>query len=596
MLFYYEFLLGLSICFTLIYAYIWHKRFDVNITLIFLLVPLSNLANVAVARSENINEAILGTKITYITGCFTILFIMFTILELCHFTIPKALQGSLVAVSMLLYLPVLTIGDSDIFYKSVDYTTKNGVSMLTGKEYGVFHTILYVWIFICFAVCIISLIYSHIRRNDVSHKIIYLLIVPVIVAMVSFFGGRMITKEIELIPAAYVFSQIFYLLIAYKLELYDINDSGLESLVQKGDTGFISIDFRLRYLGSNETAKEWLPFLKDLHVDSFINKDPKHRETILSWIQQFNEGKIDKDNQIHYRSQDGERVFLVDVNHLYDAQRRQGYQIFITDDTADIKYIEFQEKFTTVLRFEVDQKTERIRQMNDHLLFSMATMVESRDPFTGGHIRRTSEGVRMLIEQMEKDNVLNLSKKFGEYVIKAAPMHDIGKIAVPDSVLLKPGRYEPEEYEIMKSHSAEGARVVSEILKDTDDEDFKRIAINVAHYHHERWDGNGYPDKLSGHDIPLEARIMAIADVYDALVSKRVYKAKMPFEKADAIIMEGMGTQFDPSLEKYYVAARPQFEAYYESQLNEDATQHGEHPEVTGEKEPGEEKPAEEEK
>ena len=155
-------------------------------------------------------------------------------------------------------------------------------------------------------------------------------------------------------------------------------------------------------------------------------------------------------------------------------------------------------------------------------------------------------------------------------------MHDIGKIAVPDAVLLKPGRYEPEEYEIMKSHSAEGARVVHEILKDTDDEEFRRIAVNVAHYHHERWDGKGYPEKISEHDIPLEARIMAVADVYDALVSKRVYKEKMPFEKADAIILDGMGTQFDPSLEKYYIAARPALEAYYRSQLNEDATQTGE--------------------
>ncbi len=152
-------------------------------------------------------------------------------------------------------------------------------------------------------------------------------------------------------------------------------------------------------------------------------------------------------------------------------------------------------------------------------------------------------------------------------------MHDIGKIAVPDAVLLKPGRYEPEEYEIMKSHSAEGAKVVHEILKDTDDEEFRRIAVNVAHFHHERWDGKGYPEKRAEHDIPLEARIMAIADVYDALVSKRVYKEKMPFEKADAIILEGMGTQFDPALEKYYRAARPNFEAYYASQLKSDATQ-----------------------
>jgi len=115
----------------------------------------------------------------------------------------------------------------------------------------------------------------------------------------------------------------------------------------------------------------------------------------------------------------------------------------------------------------------------------------------------------------------------------------------------------------MKAHAAEGYRIVHEILKGTDDEDFRRIAENVAHYHHERWDGSGYPDGLRGEEIPREARIMAVADVYDALVSKRVYKEKMSFEKANDIIMEGMGSQFAPEMERVYLLARPKLEAYY---------------------------------
>jgi HD-GYP domain-containing protein (c-di-GMP phosphodiesterase class II) len=144
-------------------------------------------------------------------------------------------------------------------------------------------------------------------------------------------------------------------------------------------------------------------------------------------------------------------------------------------------------------------------------------------------------------------------------------MHDLGKIAVDDAVLRKPGRFTPEEFEIMKTHAAEGARIVHEILRDTDDDAFRRLAENVAHYHHERMDGSGYPEGLKGEEIPVEARIMAIADVYDALVSKRVYKDAMSFEKADRIILEGMGTQFDKDLEKYYIIARPHLEAYYSS-------------------------------
>ena len=206
----------------------------------------------------------------------------------------------------------------------------------------------------------------------------------------------------------------------------------------------------------------------------------------------------------------------------------------------------------------------------------MATVVESRDNSTGGHIRRTSEGVRLLMDEIMKDNPWNLTTEFYDNIIKAAPMHDLGKIAVDDAILRKPGRYTDEEFAIMKTHAAEGARIVHEILKNTPDEHFRILAENVAHYHHERYDGSGYPMGLKGEEIPLEARIMAIADVYDALVSKRVYKDSLSFEKAHQIIMEGMGKHFDKQLERYYLAAKPHLEAYY-STTEESAQNLSEH-------------------
>ena len=204
--------------------------------------------------------------------------------------------------------------------------------------------------------------------------------------------------------------------------------------------------------------------------------------------------------------------------------------------------------------------------MHDNLILSMAAMVESRDNSTGGHIRRTSDVVSLLVAEIKKDtgrNKIQLSDEFCHNLIKAAPMHDLGKIAVDDAVLRKPSRFTPEEFEKMKTHAKEGARIVHEILKASDDKDFRIIAENVAHYHHERWDGSGYPEGLKGEEIPLEARIMAIADVYDALVSRRVYKDAMSFEDADKIILEGMDKHFDSQLKKYYEAARTKLEAYY---------------------------------
>jgi putative two-component system response regulator len=267
----------------------------------------------------------------------------------------------------------------------------------------------------------------------------------------------------------------------------------------------------------------------------------------------------------------GKKTFIVNISYLYDGSKhKRGYQMHITDDTKNQQYIALLNNFNTELQEEVAQKTAHIIEMHDNLILSLAIMVESRDNSTGGHIRRTSDCVRILIHEINAGGEFELSEPFCRNIIKAAPMHDLGKITVDDAILRKPGRFTDEEFEIMKSHAAEGARIVHEILKGTDDDEFRRIAENIAHFHHERWDGLGYPEGLKGEEIPLEARIMAIADVYDALLSKRAYKDRMSFEEADKIIMESMGKHFDKRLEPYYVAARPKLEQYYRESFAEE--------------------------
>ncbi len=217
------------------------------------------------------------------------------------------------------------------------------------------------------------------------------------------------------------------------------------------------------------------------------------------------------------------------------------------------------------LAFSVIRKREV--DMQENLVVGMATMIEGRDNLTGSHIKRTSDIVKFIVEEMKKDESGLTNHIFLQNVIKAAPMHDLGKITIDDQILRKPGRFTPEEFEIMKTHSAEGARIIREILKDTNDVRYLEVAVNIANYHHEKWDGSGYPEGLKGEEIPLEARIMAVADVYDALVSKRTYKEAFSFEEADRIILEGMGTHFDPSLQNYYERALGKIEEYYRDQL-----------------------------
>lgn len=547
------------------YIYIWHKHFDVNFTMIFTLVPVGCLGYYLSSVTTTADGAIRAQQIAYIGGTFLQLFLLMSIFNLCKIQVPKWVRAALFAVCAGLYASVLSIGKSDLFYKNVDYKIENGHAVLI-REYGIMHTAFYIVLGAFFLTGIATLLYSWFKKKDVPRRILLLLVIPDIVCIFCYaFVLKAFDSSVDLMPVGYCLAEIMYLLIAFRVNLYDVGDTVIDSMVQEEQIGYISFDFKNCYLGSNEVARKIVPDLNYVAVDAPFGYKPSERK-IRHFIEAFkkdpsnNTGLLtihDEDNH------DNDKYYAVNVNYLYDGLRKRGYIITFNDDTENRKYIQLLDTFNEDLRLEVEKKTKHIIDMHDNLIMSLAMMVESRDNSTGGHIKRTSEGVRILVDEINKEGELDLTPEFCKNVIKAAPMHDLGKIAVDDAVLRKPGRFTDAEYEEMKKHSAEGARVIHEILLHTDDEQFKVIAENVAHYHHERYDGSGYPEKLKGDDIPLEARIMAIADVYDALVSKRVYKEAFDFDRANNIILEGMGTQFDPKLRKAYENARPRLERYY---------------------------------
>lgn len=197
----------------------------------------------------------------------------------------------------------------------------------------------------------------------------------------------------------------------------------------------------------------------------------------------------------------------------------------------------------------------RVESIQQSVITSLATVVEERDENTGGHITRTEDYVKNLILQMKKqEKYSNLTDEYYKNVVLAAPMHDIGKIKIPDAILNKPGRLTGEEFEVMKKHAEYGTEIIKKTMQDVEKEEYFNIACNIAKYHHERFDGTGYPSGLKGEEIPVEARIMALADVYDALVSERVYKRAFSKEEARKIIEEGVGTQFDPDLASLFLS------------------------------------------
>ncbi|MBR1824526.1 MAG: HD domain-containing protein [Ruminococcus sp.] len=560
---YYFAAFSVSMVLLLMYAFSYHRHYDIHISMIFTLVPISNLSQFLLCKSVTLSEAVVALKFIYISGCYLILMVTLVVFTLCDIKLNRYVKLILYLITTVVMLFTQQIGENDLYYKNIGFARENGISVIT-KDYGVLHKFFYLMVLTYFILSMGAMVFGIFHKNQVSNRFIALLSLPELLAFISFFLSRKMYSyidffpDVEFVPFAYDVALIVYLIINHKLVLYNIQDTVITSVVLKGETGLISFDFSYRYLGSNDAAKKVFPELNELIVDKPADST-RSGAKIMKWLEEFR-----MDNSIdtfYYRC--GDKTYLVNISYLSDGRHKRGYQVYITDDTQNQRYIALLDSFNTELKEEVAEKTSHIVEMNDNLILSMAMMVESRDNSTGGHIRRTSDCVQILLTEIIEQGEMELSESFCRNLIKSAPMHDLGKIAVDDAILRKPGRFTDEEYAVMKTHAAEGARIVHEILKNTDDEELKVIAENVAHYHHERWDGSGYPEGLKGEEIPLEARIMAIADVYDALVSKRVYKERMSFEQADKIIMEGIGKHFDKALEKYYVSARPKLEEYY---------------------------------
>ena len=207
---------------------------------------------------------------------------------------------------------------------------------------------------------------------------------------------------------------------------------------------------------------------------------------------------------------------------------------------------------------DIHQKNQTISELQSALILTLADMVERRDKNTGEHIKKTAAYVKIIAEEMKREGVYpeQLTDDFIHHVVDSAPLHDLGKIGVTDAILNKPGKLTDEEFDIIKSHTTMGGKIISSLITAVPDSEYLYEAMDLALYHHEKWNGRGYPMGLSGEDIPLSARIMAVADVFDALVSNRSYKKGFPYEKALGIIQEERGTHFDPKVVDAFFAVK----------------------------------------
>ena len=213
------------------------------------------------------------------------------------------------------------------------------------------------------------------------------------------------------------------------------------------------------------------------------------------------------------------------------------------------------------LEEKVKERTKLLERTNSAAIYCLAAVAETRDPETGEHIKRTQEYIRELALELQLKNKYKdiLTNDYIELLYQSAPLHDIGKVGVRDSILLKPGRLTEEEFEEMKKHTIYGGESLMVGIKELGEDSFLTLAKEIALTHHERWDGTGYPRGLSQAEIPISGRLMALSDVYDALISKRVYKNALTHDEARTIILEGRGTHFDPDIVDAFIITEVKF-------------------------------------
>ena len=537
-----------------------NKNVDSVFILFSLFVTMNCFGRYMLAAAENLETAIWANKFLYIGGCYAPLLTVIVLSKLCNLKLSRLLITIMTACSTLIICLVMTIGKCGIYYKHVEIGYGNGYNYLI-KTYGPLHVLYPIMMIIYTIIMFFYVIYALKQRKQISFRTVMTISITGFSVMLMYIFETATGSKISFLAIGYLFGIAIVIKYFERINMYDMSSNIVSSIEKINEYGYLVLDNKYRYVNSNHLAKELFPEIEEWVVDKKVPvSDGYVYNEIIEYLNNWN--PKEKANKILHIEN---RYFRLNIRSIsYGKKTAIGYLLELTDCTLEEKYYHTIEEYNASLEKEVAEKTEHILHMKDMMVLGMADMVESRDNNTGGHIKRTSAVIKIFSRRLHNYiDKLGIDEKFLRQVEKAAPMHDLGKIAIDDAILRKPGKYTEEEYAQMKKHPVEGARIVENILKDVEDDDFLQITRNIALYHHEKWNGQGYPFGLSERNIPLEARIMALADVFDALVSKRCYKEAFSYDKAFSIIEEAFGEHFDPELGKMFLECRSELEELY---------------------------------
>lgn len=491
--------------------------------------------------STNKAEALRAVKLIYFGKALLTIAMFLFVMGYCKVRISPRIRHVLIVFHMIIVGLVFTCDKHSLYYSSIDFTEEGLFPHLVfghGPFYMAFMFVLFGYFATIFYVSIRRFVTSKDRYVKSQVFVLILIDISCTIGYGLFLAG--VTKGYDTTLPALLISSMLMCICLTKYNVLDMVAAAKEYAMDQFNDGMIVIDSEGDIVYMNQLSED---IKKKLGADSYYD-----------YLDMFDEYL------------DGKRVLLVGDN-AYSVSKNTltideyvgGFVYIIIDVTDSYNY-------TERLQAAVTEKTRQVVSIQRSVISSFATMIEARDGITGMHIKNTSNYVRVLVNALRLDDRYTdiMTDDYCEMVIDAASLHDIGKISIPDNILCKNGKLTANEFEIIKKHPTEGAKIIELTLRDLEKDEYLAIARDMAYYHHERWDGKGYPKGLKQTEIPLAARIMALADVYDALRSVRTYKESFDVEKSCNIIRESSGSQFDADIAEVFLAHIDEVEAVRE--------------------------------
>lgn len=513
-----------------------NEKVDTFSILFGILVSINCMGRYMLSVSETLEMAIWANKFMYVGGCYAPFMTVLLLTKLCELKLPRILSFALFGYSTVVMGLVLTIGQTDIYYKHIELAHGNGYNYLL-KTYGPFHALYPAMMALYALIMVIYLLLAFRKRKQISFHLVATISVVAFCIFFMYIVERLIKTNINFLSLGYLFGIAFIIKYYERIYMYDMSTNISSSIERMSEYGYIVFDNRDRYVNANNYIKKLFPeintWISDREVevtDSYLYKEVV--QYLMQWNGQENAHKYISINDIYFQ--------LTIRPISYRKKGTVGYLLEFIDRTMEKKYYNTIEEYNISMEKEVAEKTKVLRDQQvkiEHLFVQIVTAlsdaVDAKDRYTSGHSKRVAKYARLIAERMGK------SREEQEEIYRAGLLHDVGKIRIPEEKINKPGKLTDEEFNMIKLHPITGYH----ILRGISEENF--IATG-AKYHHERYDGKGYPNSLEGEKIPEVARILAVADAYDAMASNRSYRNALPQEVVRSEIENGRGTQFDP--------------------------------------------------